>query len=56
MEFNFDCEKLLGCENDGITIIEHCHKNFMKYFNFISLCEIIDGIGNISSVVINFLN
>lgn len=51
MEFNYDCESLLGCDTEGVAIIEPSHKNFVKYYTFISMSDIIDSIGSISSVV-----
>jgi hypothetical protein len=52
MNFDIDCEKLLGLESDGISILEHSQKKYLKVYNYLKLCEIIDIIGNSSSVVI----
>jgi hypothetical protein len=55
MKFQYDCEKLLGCDQDGIAILEPSHKEFIKPVNYLTICEIIDGIGGFSSVVNNYL-
>ena len=51
MNFIFDCENILGCDSEGIAILEPAHKNFAKLYNYIKSCEIIDAIGNFSAVV-----
>ncbi len=51
MNFNIDCEKLLGFESDGISIIEPSQKKYLKVYNYVKLCEIIDAIGNSSASV-----
>ena len=56
MNFNIDCEKLFGCESDGISIIEPSQKNYLKVYNYIQVCEIIDTIGTSSAYVKIFLN
>jgi hypothetical protein len=54
MNFNFDCEKLLGSESDGIAIIEPSYKQFLKLDNFICISQILDSLGGFSASV-NFL-
>lgn len=51
MNFQFDCENILGCDADGVSILEPAHKSFSKLFNYIKTCEIIDAIGNLSAMV-----
>lgn len=52
MNFNIDCQKLFGSESDGISIIEPSQKKYLKVFNYLQVCEIIDAIG-ISSANVN---
>lgn len=52
MNFDFDCEKLLGCDSYGIAIIEPSHKSYIKIYNYLAMCKIINAIGSLSSLVI----
>ena len=54
MNFHFDCDNILGCDGEGISILEPAHKNFSKLYNYIKTCEIVDAIGNLSAMVILF--
>ena len=51
MNFQFDCESLLGCDSEGIAILEPSQKDFLKIHNFMAISQIVDAIGNLSSVV-----
>ncbi len=51
MNFDFDCEKMLGCDNEGIAIIEPSYKQFLKEYNLMSVSNIIDKLGGFSAVV-----
>jgi hypothetical protein len=51
MNINIDCEKLLGFQSDGISIIERSQKNYLKVYNYMQLCDIIDAISNASAIV-----
>ena len=53
MNLDIDCDKLLGYESDGISILEPSQKKYLKVYNYVKLCEIIDLIGN-SSANVNF--
>jgi len=56
MKFQYDCEKLLGCDQEGIAILEPSHKDFIKLKNYMYICEVVDTIGKYSTIVIIFLN
>jgi hypothetical protein len=51
MEFYFNCEKILGSDSNGITIIEPSHKNFLQINIFMHISEIIDAVGSFSATV-----
>jgi hypothetical protein len=51
MEFSFECETLLGCDQEGVVILEPNHKHFLKYNNYLQICQIIDSLGNLAATV-----
>ncbi len=51
MNFDYDCEKLLGCPSDHIAILEPTQKNYLKIFNFMAIRDILDAIGCLSATV-----
>ena len=52
MQFNFNCEQALGCDKDGVAILEGSFQTAIKpgYFPFVN--QILDSMGYNSSQVI----
>ena len=51
MEFNFEVEQKLGCDNHGFCIIDASKQLEIKHSLFFFVKEIIDTIGSIASKV-----
>lgn len=51
MQFNFDCEKALGCDTEGVSVLEGSFESAIKpgYLPFVN--QIIDSMGFNSSKV-----
>jgi hypothetical protein len=51
MQFNFDCERALGCDSEGISVLEGSFESAIKpgYLPFVN--QIIDSMGFNSSNV-----
>jgi hypothetical protein len=51
MEFNFNCEQALGCDKEGVAVLEGSFLTAIKpgYIPFVN--QIIDSMGYNSSVV-----
>lgn len=50
MDFSFNIESLLRCDQNGLLIINSSHKKFMKFDYFYYLEMVINSIGSLSSV------
>lgn len=55
MKFEYDCEKVLECDQDGYKILDPKNFNTNQIRNYLTVCRIIDTIGNHSSSVYFYL-
>ena len=55
MQFNFDCERALGCDREGLAVLEGSFQSAIKpgYIPFVD--QILDSMGFNSSKV-NYIN
>ena len=54
MQFNFNCEQILGCNNEGFAILEGSFAKAIKPGHLLYVNEILDSMGFLSSKVRNF--
>ena len=50
MDFSFNIETVLRCDQNGMLIINSSHKKFMKFDYYYYLEMVINSIGSLSSV------
>jgi len=56
MQFNFNCEQILGCNNEGFAILEGSFPKAVKPGHTLYVNEILDSMGYLSSKVKNIYN
>ncbi len=51
MQFNFNCQQVLGCNNEGFSILEGSFPRAIKPGHILYVNEILDKMGHLSSKV-----
>ena len=51
MQFNFNCQQVLGCDNEGFSILEGSFSKAIKPGHILYVNEILDTMGHLSSKV-----